>query len=424
MKRTLKAGFFTVCMTALATAPIVTITTIATADAAYAKNGNGNGNGNGGGNSNAGGNGNGKGNDKSASARGNSGKVKSKGQGNTRSASKGGPKSLNEFFQKLTGQDKKSNSSVASRGNAGAASSKAVRQTIPTEIAEAPAKRGGKRVNGLHPSQLGNMNGALNANVNAVLAHIRNGNTNGPVGLVAALAVAKDGAEGAQDVLDIEAGYLLLDDALTGSAFAEEEDPLAAYLMSLDDARTGAEDPAVEAALDALATAGDDADIEALEQALTDALEASPNLTTDDKSIEAYQASLDQAETDARDPAIDDALAGLATDEDGETIERPDGDAVDMATEALEDLTAAEDMVVEVWNKSDAATEEDTDALLMALHERIDRDADLIGETIDATEVAEDDGDADADDMDDDLAECEEGETCEDGEIEELASAN
>jgi sugar phosphate isomerase/epimerase len=42
----------------------------------------------------------------------------------------------------------------------------------------------------MHPSELGNMNGALNANINAVLAHIRNGNTNGPVGGLAGLAVA------------------------------------------------------------------------------------------------------------------------------------------------------------------------------------------------------------------------------------------
>lgn len=105
MKRSLKAGFLTVCMTALATAPIVTITTLATADAAYAKGGNGNGNaggnGNGGGNSNAGGNGHGK--DKSASARSSGGQGKVKGQGQTRSASKGGPKTLKGLFQKLTG---------------------------------------------------------------------------------------------------------------------------------------------------------------------------------------------------------------------------------------------------------------------------------------------------------------------------------
>jgi hypothetical protein len=51
---------------------------------------------------------------------------------------------------------------------------------------------------------LGNMNGAMNANVKAVLAHIRNGNTNGPVGAVAALvsADAKLGDLDAQEVLD------------------------------------------------------------------------------------------------------------------------------------------------------------------------------------------------------------------------------
>ncbi|MBC2836057.1 hypothetical protein [Paragemmobacter straminiformis] len=47
-------------------------------------------------------------------------------------------------------------------------------------------------------SGLGNMNGALHANVNAVLAHIRNGNTNGPVGLLAGLLVADAGVAAAE----------------------------------------------------------------------------------------------------------------------------------------------------------------------------------------------------------------------------------
>jgi len=37
---------------------------------------------------------------------------------------------------------------------------------------------------------LGNINGALNANINAVLARILKCNTNGPVGAVAALVAA------------------------------------------------------------------------------------------------------------------------------------------------------------------------------------------------------------------------------------------
>ena len=42
----------------------------------------------------------------------------------------------------------------------------------------------------MHPSNLGKMNGPLNANVNALIAHVKNGNTNGPIGGMAALAVA------------------------------------------------------------------------------------------------------------------------------------------------------------------------------------------------------------------------------------------
>lgn len=49
---------------------------------------------------------------------------------------------------------------------------------------------------------LGNMNGAMNANINAVLAHIRNGNYNGPVGAVAGLAAA-DAQAGDLDSADV-----------------------------------------------------------------------------------------------------------------------------------------------------------------------------------------------------------------------------
>ena len=42
----------------------------------------------------------------------------------------------------------------------------------------------------LHPSNLGKLNGAINSSPNAKLAHIANGNFNGPVGLAAALALA------------------------------------------------------------------------------------------------------------------------------------------------------------------------------------------------------------------------------------------
>lgn len=53
---------------------------------------------------------------------------------------------------------------------------------------ETPAKAGG--------SSLGNMNSALRANPKALLAHIRNGNTQGPIGRLAAYVVAKSKAAG------------------------------------------------------------------------------------------------------------------------------------------------------------------------------------------------------------------------------------
>ncbi|MEE9388723.1 MAG: hypothetical protein V3U96_08930 [Paracoccaceae bacterium] len=67
----------------------------------------------------------------------------------------------------------------------------------------------------LHSSQLGNLNGAIHSSPNAKLAHIRNGNFNGPVGLAAALAVADhNGAEVDQVVQDAALATLALDQAI------------------------------------------------------------------------------------------------------------------------------------------------------------------------------------------------------------------
>jgi hypothetical protein len=64
---------------------------------------------------------------------------------------------------------------------------------------------------------LGNINGALTANINAALAHMRNGNENGPVGHVAALAAATASAEGGQVLLDRAALFDLLANSSCGS---------------------------------------------------------------------------------------------------------------------------------------------------------------------------------------------------------------
>ena len=71
----------------------------------------------------------------------------------------------------------------------------------PATRQAAPAEEGGDTV--LAARDLGNMNGAMNANINAVLAHVRNANYNGPVGAVAGLmaADAKAGDLVGSDVL-------------------------------------------------------------------------------------------------------------------------------------------------------------------------------------------------------------------------------
>ena len=68
-----------------------------------------------------------------------------------------------------------------------------------------------------HSSALGNINGALNANINAVLSHMRNGNENRPVGDVAALAAASASAEGGQVLLDRAALFDVLANSSCGS---------------------------------------------------------------------------------------------------------------------------------------------------------------------------------------------------------------
>lgn len=72
----------------------------------------------------------------------------------------------------------------------------------PATRQAAPAAQGDDTV--LAARDLGNMNGAMNANINAVLAHVRNANYNGPVGAVAGLmaADAKAGDLVGSDILD------------------------------------------------------------------------------------------------------------------------------------------------------------------------------------------------------------------------------
>jgi hypothetical protein len=201
-------------MAATALVPATGIVMLVSADAAHAR-GEGNGNGGGGDRGNSGGGGERGNGGKSSEARGGDatvrgggrpewagGREQSASRGNGRSESvRGGGDPISNFIRGLTGQDKRAareQARSAARTQGGAAR-QASTERAP-EVSIAPAARP-DRATDLHPSELGNMNAALNADMNAILAHIRNGNTSGPVGQMAALAVASAAAADADEIL-------------------------------------------------------------------------------------------------------------------------------------------------------------------------------------------------------------------------------
>ena len=166
------------------------------------------------------------------------------------------------------------------------------------------------------PSKPGKMNGALNANINAVLAHIRNGQTtNGPIGLLAGLAIADSSgttaAAEAAALQEVADGFDALDGALTGAGFASVEAYLAAKTAgTATEAQIAAIEPLIEA-------------VGGLNTEATDLAQVAP-------TAEEIQAALDAA------------------------------------TAAAADIAAAELAIAEAWNK-----EGDLPALLVALREKL-----------------------------------------------------
>ena len=194
------------------------------------------------------------------------------------------------------------------------------------------------------------MNGALRANINAVLAHVRNGNTNGPVGQMAALAVADANAEGAAEFLDSAGAQELgaLSQALADAGY----ESLAEYEAAV------AADPAnaIPEVEDALAGIG----MDALDRALADAGYA---------DLGEYETAVaaDPANTD---PEIDAALAGLGVVDDTSLAELAE------AEQALQALQDAEKSILATWNKNgdpdpDTISPEEQE-LLDALYQRLD----------------------------------------------------
>jgi hypothetical protein len=311
---TLRAGLLATTMAAAALVPAASLLTVASVDMAHAKGGNGNGNGGGNGGSNGNGNGQGRqdsdarGGHKAGHGGGRSEWAGSRGNGAGRSeAARGRSDPVSNFIRGLTGQDKRD---ARARAEARAA------RIAPTEHAPqrsiAPGKRPARNSD-MHPRELGNMNGALNANINAVLAHIRNGNTNGPVGGFAALAVA-DAA-----FASVDGDRVLKEEALADLLDKAGYDSVREYQEALVSDKDPAEEiPELDAAIEAL---GDDVNVE-----------------------------------------------------DSWTTWRPDPDSVIAAQEAFDDRVAAEAGLLSTWNKNlDADPDLVTDAEQQLLDDLRDR---------------------------------------------------
>ncbi|WP_395542541.1 hypothetical protein [Neotabrizicola sp. sgz301269] len=211
----------------------------------------------------------------------------------------------------------------------------------------------------LSPSQLGKMNGAMNANINAVLAHIRNGQTtSGPVGLLAGLAVA---------------------DALAGES-------------------TGA-----LAELEAKAQAHT-----ALEFGLTDS-----GYATLDDYLAAKEAGTVTEEDLAKIDGLIEGAGGLTEDGTALAEAAPTAEELAAAEEAAaaagEGVTAAEDALVAAWNKDG-----DAETLLDMARDKLEPYQEEIAATVEAT-AAGTDPVTEEEATDDDLAETPEDALPEDG---------
>lgn len=356
MRNTLKASLTAIMLTSVAAVPLATATTFLTADAAYAKSDKAKGGG-------------------SDKAKGKSA-TKVKGKSGERTASRGHG-GLDTFFGKLTGKDKKATRS-------------------------APASASGKvklaKSDPMHPSNLGNMNGALNSSPNAMLAHIRNGNYNGPVGHLAAFAVARTDAYGAQDVLDLEKAFADLDTELSMTEYATLEDYLAA--------KEGIE-PITD--LDLAIMAAEMNTDETL-QADLDAKVAEELAKTTYGTVGEYE---DAVMGIAPIQGVEDELAALGYNEEDGTFaeDRPTAEEVAGADQAITAEGDATTAILDYWNKGDETTE-GSEQLLAALQAKVDANAEAI------------EGAKPVEPMDGDMAgDCEEGtEVCEPTE-EEVAAA-
>lgn len=250
---------------------------------------------------------------------------------------------------------------------------------------------------GLHASQLGNMNGALHANENAILAHIRNGNTsNGPIGHMAALAIAGYDRDAANDILSspLASDYAALDDALAAQV-DENGDPLfedyAAYQTYLDEG--GA--PIAEI---------DDAKGNIGQSSLTDAL-------GDYGSYEEYELAVygDGTEENPGDDSLFDANIEAAQANLG-AYDAETADSFADANDAVADYDDAMTAMLDYWNKGDADSE-DGEALQQMLEDRL-ATYEGVGDTIEEQRAEEENvSDVGDETCDEDATDCDLEET-------------
>lgn len=337
----LKGPLTAAMVSSLALVPATTVAYMATADIAVAKSDKAGGGGKGGGQKSA------------KSKSGTKGKSAAKGKSGTKSASAKGGKSrahtgLDKFIGKLTGKKTVTKTKRASGGAKVAGASKKSLEY------------------GMHPSELGKMNGALNANVNALIAHVKNGNTNGPIGGMAALAVAGYAATGADETVELADKFATLDQMLIDNDYvdAEGNPDLQAYLDALESTPGNGENSVIRDALDGIGDL-------TLEQALL----AENNGEQDFESLADYEAWRDG--TTGADPI--DGAGDLITELEGQ--DRPDDELVDYYRERIEDRTAAEDYMLSIWNKGDGddtMRSEQEERLLTTLYDRIEADGDAL----------------------------------------------
>lgn len=327
MLNKLKGPLTAAMVSSLALIPATTIAYVATTSIAVAKS------------DKAGGGG------KGASQKAAKSQSATKGKSGTKSASAGGTKSrghtgLDKFIGKLTGKKSASRTTHASAG------------PMSDE--------------GMHPSQLGKMNGALNANVNALIAHVKNGNSNGPIGGMAALAVAGYAATGADESVELADKFAALDQMLISNGYVDDENnpDLQAYLDAIAPTPGNGENGVIQDALNGI---GD--------LTVEEALLAENNGVQDFATLDDYVAWRDGTAGATPIEGAGDLIAEL----DGQ--DRPDGELVDYYRDRIADRTAAEDYMLLIWNKGDGddtVRSEEEEQLLKALYSRIEADGEAL----------------------------------------------